>query len=41
MTVREMTALAILRSGRSYGEAMEASKLTLDHVKAIWARGKP
>lgn len=38
MTLDEQMALAILRCGRSYGEALEFTSLTLEEVMALWRR---
>lgn len=36
MTDKEKLALAILRSGEAYAEAMRQTGLTLEQVQAIW-----
>jgi hypothetical protein len=36
MTDQEKLALAVLRSGESYAEAMRQSGLTLEQVQALW-----
>lgn len=36
MTNPELTALAILRSGRSFAEAAESSGLTVEKVMVLW-----
>lgn len=36
MTQAERLALAILRSGGSYADAMQQSGLTFEQVKALW-----
>lgn len=35
-TAAEITALALLRSGRSYAEAMQYSGLSLERIESIW-----
>jgi hypothetical protein len=36
MTDKEKLALAMLRSGSSYAEAMRQTGLTLEQVQALW-----
>ena len=36
MTDDERIALAMLRSGSSYGDAMERTGLTLEHLQQLW-----
>ena len=42
MTDNERMAIAILRSGGSYADAMEQTKLTMEHLQTLWSQhGKP
>lgn len=41
MTPQERLALAILRGGRSFGEAGEVAGLPADHVMRLWREANP
>lgn len=38
MTDKEKLAIAILKSGGSYADAMQQTKLTFEQVKALWEK---
>lgn len=38
MTDKERMAIAILKSGGSYADAMQQTKLTLEQLRGLWAK---